>query len=384
MRRNGLWKWTQVVLLVGLFLIVQTHSSNAQSAKPSGTVWGRIVLIEPGNRKGTLKIQQARRVAAVNAVEGMLVRRGDLLILRPMARAMVICGDGKAHELAPGLQGCPCTQPCSPEVCGIRYKGSTIGTTRGTDSDQGFFPVVLTPRQTLLRNLRPTLRWTPLAGAKADTIYQVTLYGDNMTPLWSKDVAYATRLTYPDSAPALTPGQTYKVVVTSAGFSSLQEQTPGLGFTTLTAAQARRLDDEEKQRQRLPLPETQIRLLIANLYAARELYAEAIEQLEDLAANRREAEVIRTLGDVYATIGLNREAEKKYMEALTLTAADDLAGQGLTQSQLAQVYDKLGSVELAQARWRAAAKAYRRLGNRAKVKALLRKAHKLQRPLEGR
>jgi hypothetical protein len=335
-------------------------------------------LIEPKQQKGALKVRQAKGVNPVNAFEGMLVRRGYLLILGPAARAAVICGDGKKRELAPGPQGCPCTKTCTPEICGINYEGSTIGSMRGPDTDKGLFPVVISPRKTMLRNLRPTIRWTPIAGAKESTTYKVTLYGDRMTVIWSKDVVSQIRLTYPDNEPPLKPGLTYKVVVTSEGLSSEQDHSPGLGFTTLTPDQAQTLADAETKGKQIVLPETQTRLLVSNLYAARELYSEAIEQLEELYTTMKEPVVARTLGDLYAEIGLNREAEKKYLEALDLTPAGDLDGLGLTQRNLAQVYERLGIFEKAIARLRAAMEMYRRLGNTAMVYALVNEELRLK------
>ena len=157
-----------------------------------------------------------------------------------------------------------------------------------------------------------------------------------MKVIWTKEVVSQTRLTYPNKEAPLTPGQTYKVVVTSDGLSSQQDHSPGLGFTTLTADQARGLADEEIKIKQMGLPETQTRFLISNLYAARELYAEAIEQLEDLYTTMKEPAVASMLGDLYAAIGLNREAEKKYLEALSLTSANDLEGLGSTWKNLAQ------------------------------------------------
>jgi hypothetical protein len=379
--RKIFWCLGRFALLICLSSIFQTNSVTAQSGDRISPTIGRIVLIEP---KGTLKVRQAKSVAPVNATEGMLVRRGYLLILNSTARAMVLCGDGKMRELAPGPHGCPCTQPCTPEVCGIRYDGSTIGATRGPDTNKGVFPIVISPRKTMLRNLRPTIRWAPIAGAKENTTYNVTLYGDYMKPIWTKDVVSETKLTYPDNEPPLTPGQTYKVVVTSEGLSSQQDHSPGLGFTTFTADQARLLADEENERKQLELPETQIRFLVANLYAARELYSDAIEQLEDLSKTMKAPEVVRTLGDLYAAIGLNREAEKKYLEALTLTSAGELDGLGVIQRNLAQVYDNLGIFDQAIARLREAMKTYRRLGNSAMVKVLFNIEQRLKKPGGGR
>jgi hypothetical protein len=363
------------VLLAVLVLNTQIGSLQAQSKARLSPAWGKIVWIEP---KDGLMVQEAKGKARVKAFEGMLVRKGYLLILNPTARALVICGDVQPRELKPGPSGCPCTEPCPPEICGLRYKGSTISATRGSDTANGIFPVVIAPRKTLLRSLRPTIRWSPIAGAKENTAYQVTLYGESLKPLWSREVINGTRLDYPGNEPALAAGQTYKVVVTSEGASSQQDQLPGLGFTTLTTEQARRLDEEESRRKQLRVSDMQSCLLVVNLYAGGELYAEAIEQLEEIYKTGKEAEVTRTLGDLYAATGLNREAAAKYEEALALTDAGDLDGLGWTRLNLAQAYENLGSVTQAIAQLREAVNTYRRLGNRALAQALFRRQQELK------
>jgi len=370
-------KLTLFALLVSIHLFLGAGSVSAQSRDRSDPILGRVALIEP---KGGLKIRQAKRGGLMNATEGMLVRRGYLLILDPVAKATIVCGDGKKRELAPGPQGCPCTLPCTPAICGIRYEGSTIRATRGPDTNDSAFPVVISPRRTLLGNLRPAIRWAPLAGAKADTTYKVVLYGERMRVLWSRDVIAETRLAYPEAEPPLAAGQTYKVVVTTNGLSSQQDRSPGLGFTTLTPDQASLLAAEEIKERQLGLPETQTRFLIANLYASRELYSEAIEQLENCDPARENTAVISLIGDLYAEIGLNREAEKKYLQALAMTPANDLEGLGLIGKNLAQVYENLGMFDRAIARLREAGNAYQRLRNRAMVKALLKDERRLKEP----
>jgi len=370
-------KLTLFALLVSIHLFLGAGSVSAQSRDRSDPILGRVALIEP---KGGLKIRQAKRGGLMNATEGMLVRRGYLLILDPVAKATIVCGDGKKRELAPGPQGCPCTQPCTPAICGIRYEGSTIRATRGPDTNDSAFPVVISPRRTLLGNPRPAIRWTPVAGAKADTTYEVILYGEGMRVLWSRDVIAETRLAYPEAEPPLSAGQTYKVVVTTNGLSSQQDRSPGLGFTTLTTDQASLLAAEEIKERQLGLPETQTRFLIANLYASRELYSEAIEQLENCDPARENPVVISLIGDLYAEIGLNREAEKKYLQALAMTPANDLEGLGLIGKNLAQVYENLGMFDRAIARLREARNAYQRLRNRAMVKALLKDERRLKEP----
>lgn len=372
------WLPARVMFLIAISVFFRIDRVSAQSGNSTDPTSGRIVLIEPNERKGALRVRQGTRVHPINAVEGMLVRRGYLLILSPAARATVLCGNGKKRELAPGPQGCPCIKPCTPEVCGINYDGSTIGSTRGPDTDAGLFPVVISPRRTMLRNLRPSIRWGPIAGARENTTYAVTLYGEGMKVIWTRDVVSATRLTYPDEEPSMTPGQIYKVVVTSDGLSSEQDHSPGLGFTTLTTDQARALADEETKVRLMQLPEKQTRFLISNRYAAKELYAEAIEQLQDLYTTMKVSAVARMLGDLYATIGLNREAEKEYLDALSLTPASDLEGLGMTQRSLARVYENLGICDKAVAQLKAATSAYRRLRRFRMVRDLVHEKWRLK------
>jgi len=368
---------TQFALLVSIHLFLGAGSVSAQSRDRSDPISGRVVLIEP---KGGLKIRQSKRAGLMNATEGMLVRRGYLLILDPVAKATIVCGDRKKRELAPGPQGCPCTQPCTPAICGIRYEGSTIRATRGPDTNDSAFPVVISPRRTLVGNLRPAIRWAPVAGAKADTTYNVTLYGEGMRVVWARDVISETRLAYPETEPPLAAGQTYKVVVTTNGLSSQQDRSPDLGFITLTADQASLLAAEEIKARQLGLPETQTRFLIANLHASRELYSEAIEQLENCDPARENPAVISLIGDLYAEIGLNREAEKKYLQALALTPANDLDGLGSNHRNLATVYENLGEFDHAIAQLKEAITVYRRLRNLRVASVLLNDERRLKNP----
>jgi len=368
---------TQLVLLAASHLLLCARSSNAQSRDRSDPISGRIALIEP---RGGLRIRQAKRGRLMNATEGMLVRRGYLLILNPLAKATIVCGDGKKRELTPGPQGCPCTLACTPAICGIRYEGSTIRATRGPDTNDSAFPVVISPRRTLVGNLRPAIRWAPVAGARANTTYKVILYGDGMRALWARDVISETRLAYPEAEPPLAAGQTYKVVVTTNGLSSQQDRSPGLGFTTLTADQARLLAAEETRERQLGLPETQTRFLIANLYASRELYSEAIDQLDNCDPAFANPAVISLIGDLYAVVGLNREAEKKYLQALASTPANDLDGLGSTHRNLAAVYENLGEFDRAIAQLKEAITVYRRSRNLHVAAVLFNDERRLRNP----
>lgn len=134
----------------------------------------------------------------------------------------------------------------------------------------------------------------------------------------------------------------------------------------------------EKALQQKNLSETETRFLVANLYASKELYAEAIDQLEALSKTLQEAPVIRMLGDLYLRVGLNREAEKQYLNALSLMAANDVEGQASIQYGLAQAYESLGNYDLTIAKLGEAIKAYATLENRSMVDQLTTEQQKLK------
>lgn len=388
MRRHLSLLLAQIGLLISIGSFLESGSVLAQSRDSKGFTIGRIVQIEPKEPKGLLKIKQAKGLDPIDASPNMLVRKGFLLILDPAANAAVICGDGSKHELAPGPHGCPCTAPCTPEVCGINYDGSTLASTRGTDTSKGLFPVVISPRKTLLLGTRPTIRWAPIAAASKNTVYTVTLYGKNMKIIWTREVRATTTLAYPDKEPSLTREQTYKVGVAAEGLSSKQDYSAGLDFTILSAYRARALADEVSKRRRLGLFEVETRFLISNLYAATELYSEAIEQLEDQYRAMKTPAVAELLGDLYTAIGLSREAEKRYLDAFGLTPTNDLEGRAWIQRNLAQVYKNLGIIDQAASRLEDAIKLYRRLENTSMLKTLLNERRRLskpsRRPLIGR
>ena len=77
-------KLTLFALLVSIHLFLGAGSVSAQSRDRSDPISGRVALIEP---KGGLKIRQSKRAGLMNATEGMLVRRGYLLILDSVAKA---------------------------------------------------------------------------------------------------------------------------------------------------------------------------------------------------------------------------------------------------------------------------------------------------------
>jgi hypothetical protein len=326
--------------------------------------------------KGGLKIIQASGLKPVNGELYMPVRKGNILILNPNAIAYVVCSDGNRRELEPGYHPCPCKDPCPPGICG--GNSESMMSARPT-ANKGLFPVVRSPRATLLMNLRPTIRWTAIDGANEDATYKVTIYGENMEEIWTEEVKAKTSLAYPAKRLPLTPGQIYKVVVTSEGRSSEEDHAPGLGFTTLKQKQAQEMARKALKIKARGFPDMQTRFLISILYDSEGLYAEAIEQLEELYNKAKEPVIARALGNLYSVIGLGRDAEKNYLESLLRQDPDDLEGVALTQKELSNIYEHLGIFDEAARRLEEAIKAYDQLGDSVLVQELKARAQNLKR-----
>ena len=334
---------------------------SAQSPNRTNGFTGVIVRIEPKEPKGRLRIKQGPGLSFVDGAENMLVRRGHLLFVEANTRVTIRCGDGRDHDLIPGVpQGCPCTAPCLPEVCGLRYDGSTIRSTRHDNIDS-FSPAIISPRAGFVLSTRPKIQWTPIA-ARDDVAYTVSLQTENKEVIWSRKVISKTELDYPDDTPPLTRGRIYSAVVSTEPAGSDAEAARDLTFTTLPAREVQTLSKKIRRLRQSRLPEGVKQILIANLYASKELYTEAIALLEG-SKNVGGQATIRMLGDLYLAVGLDNEAEKRYLEALSLAPGNDLEDLALLQLGLAWVYQNLGAFDRAAMRLGEAISAYEKLGN---------------------
>jgi hypothetical protein len=342
-----------VVLFGALWMLLGCAASQPAPARPAvgGTESGLIVGVQ-----GDAAVKRAGWRDYAPALFGAPFRRGDLLRLGSAGSATVACADLKLATVEGGVSGYPCqTAPPSPLV----YEGTLLNPTRG-DSGSGDIPLAIAPRKTKVLNPRPVLRWQPVPGAKS---YKVSLQGTN----WATEVNGANELSYPDSAPALHPGVNYRLIVTAGDRSSSEEPGAGLGFSVLGAEEAKTVTDAEAKIRALGLAETPAALLIANVYATNGLYAEAIEALERLPGSQEPA-VLRLLGDLYVSTGLNRLAEERYLTALARSEAlSDVEGQAQAHHALGRIYEALGNPTEARRHLSDALVLYDRLGDAKKA-----------------
>lgn len=237
----------------------------------------------------------------VPAMFGASLDRGDLLRLEGSSQAKVVCAGLTVYDAPSGISGVPC--PLVPPV--LKYRGSPINATRSIGSVS--FPIVVSPRSTKLLNPRPRLRWTPVDGA---TRYIVVVRGSGLT--LEAAVRSATELAYPDGAPSLRAGGSYKLIVSANDLQSDEEGGLGLGFLVVAPDEGKVVRSEEARIRNLGLPAALTDFLVGYLYASHGLSAEAIEMLEALSKSFEEPVVARLIGDLYQTVGLARQAELWY------------------------------------------------------------------------
>jgi hypothetical protein len=376
-----------------LSVVVTTHilfyAKSLTFAQTVDPQTGIIADIQP-RKPGKLKVMQKRGEVAADATIGMPIRRGYLLTLSEGARATVVCdADSRKYELQPGPQPCPCVANRAIEEVNM------LPRPRG-DSYNRSFPIIVSPRATFLLTGRPRLSWLPALKSSADVslnesdaTYRVTIYTTNMKLVWSKSQVKGNNLAYPATERELEPGN-YLLVVSTSLSSSDEEGGVGRGFTVLPKCPAGKgalapcvrstVRAEEQRINALHLSMDSTQLLLANLYLAHNLYAEAREKLEAALRTAKTPAIMRQLADTYGLVGLNREAEKLYLETLALPQiASDLEAVALTSHALAETYERLGVWKSARSHYDAAIEAYHKLNDYLMVQELEKQRDKLPR-----
>jgi hypothetical protein len=172
-------------------------------------------------------------------------------------------------------------------------------------------------------------------------------------------------MVYPQTAPKLEVGVAYKLLVAANNGPHYDEPGLGLGFSLLSSDEKKAVLREQKQIENLALPAGPTQFLIAHLYAAHALYAEAIERLEGISQEFNMASLRTLMGDLHMDIGLPRQAEADYLASLDLSKAEnDDEGQMLLHQVLASIYERtFGNKEMASQHLNAMLNLARRLGD---------------------
>jgi hypothetical protein len=318
----------RVSIFLSLMFLAVLPFATAQSDSLATQPANLVVLVQ-----GHAAIKRKNWTAFAPLTFGTNLQPGDLLRLDQTSAAKVVCADLKLYDLGAGMIGTPCTS--SQEIL-RRPDGSLLRPTRGVPGE-GLFPIILSPRLTKLLSDRPLLRWTEIKNAST---YHVLVRGTEL--VWTANVQSKTQILYPENAQKLEAGQNYKlIVVIDAGRTSEMESAPGLGFSVLSSKERKIVEQEQKQLERLGLGEGPTQYLIAHLYASHGLNAEAIQHLEAVAEKFQVPATERTLGDLYMTVELPRQAESHYLKSIELSQKEqDDEGQLHCRLALATIYWK--------------------------------------------
>lgn len=204
-------------------------------------------------------------------------------------------------------------------------------------------PYIISPRNTKILKPNFTLSWNRVRSSR---FYDVTIR-NNGDLVWQRDTT-STNILY-EKDWSLQPNTPYLLVVEAMnGRSSYEEIENGavnLGFEILDESKIEEIEQSIAKLEDLCLPPEAETLALAHLYIGAELRLEAIEKLKYLIdqGNRNPA-IHRTLGDVYAAIGLNALAEKVYLEAFQLAnSTQDIEEQAAAATGLAETYEILAN-----------------------------------------
>lgn len=338
-----------------------TPSAPAGASQPDATL-GLLVRAD-----GQVEISRQRWESGQwsPASVGALVAADDLLEVQS-GSAMFLCPDWSVQELIGGPDNSPCPRDTAAEQ--FTYEGYRLrGSVRGIDHE---VPYILYPRQALILEERPLLRWHDTGAGS----YTVALEA-NGAPIWEATDVTGTELRYPGDAPALETGRTYQLVVqdTDTMTSSLEDSTRGTGFR-LAEANERTVIDEQWARITAidALDEAEQQLAIAVYLISRSpddppafgYWGEAWLRLEAAAQIHDTPTVWRWQGEALRAMRLPNEAEQPYQRALQQAEA-----QGNREEQATALVG-LWRVTDEQQYFDAALRLYEELGDKEQIAAL--------------
>jgi hypothetical protein len=229
---------------------------------------------------------------------------------------------------------------------------------RAPDGDDPLSPLLLSPRNTVLRSPRPATSWLRLPAAVE---YRVEWSGRRAgydTHLSAGDVACAAErdgsdvcsLPWPPDRLDLAPDETFFLrVAARSGIGEPWHWTDRVEVHTQRVTAADMLESRLRNLESLGLAGPSLDTARAGLLAQEELYADAAEAYGRALAAEPTPELRVTLADVYLAMGLLQLAEPRYREA---------ARDGGPSVRAAATFG-LGRIEYARARYREAAMDFR-------------------------
>jgi hypothetical protein len=328
-----------------------TSSSQTVPTSSPGEENGEHIVVEI---QGSISVKRVGWTEYAPATFGTSLAGSELLRVQTGSTARIVCADFTLGIARSGVNHVPCSSgrhwlsDGDPSITPPRTTGSIN------------FPLLLSPRKTKIATPYPVIRWTPMTAAE---FYSVTVRG--LDHDWTTRVlSPTTSLVYPDDAPELLAGHTYRVIVVGGGHSSEEEGTPDLGFTLLDAAELQELRSMKSKIRQLDLDANTIQFLEAHVYASQGAYADAMETLRFPATSLQAGAVHRYLGYIKLKVGLTASAAEDFTKALRVsTEANDIEGKALALRALGRIHSALGNKDEAISNLREASVLYKSLGD---------------------
>lgn len=368
-KSKQLTKLPGILLILGLVLIPTSGLAGVRGVNFIFAISGKVWIKRAGFR-------QYRKVYL-----GSFVNPSDKLRLTRGASARVLCSNLSQTYLRSKSRQYTISGVCRTKGKSKIRRDSPYSSTRAGNDPT--VPYLISPRNSAILTLQPTLRWNPVAGASS---YQVEVSGYGLN--WKTEVQQP-QVVYSGEQP-LKPGFRYWVKITANnGKSNAKEEGRFRGFTVLSDADRQRINaDIATLRQQALIARLQQQALkdeaktiaLAHLYRSNNLNANAIDLLEGLVKEGSDkVAVFQLLGNIYQKVGLNLLAKERYTAGLKLAIAqNNLEAQADIHRSLGEVNESLDELKDALQSYETALVNYRKLGDEVKVEELQQKIDDLK------
>jgi hypothetical protein len=309
--------------------------------------------------KGNVSLKRSQWKDFKKANVGDLLNVSDQLKLEAGASATVLCNNLKVWNV-PNNKATLVSDACGTGGLVAMQGNASLIRSRGNAQ-----LYILSPRNTHVFTERPLFRWSSVPEAKK---YTVQLIENGKEPVWQAETD-KTEIEYPGQ-PAIKPEVRYWLVIkTDNGVSS---SNPSPQFKRLTPEKSQLLQSQIQQIQAQKLPPEVEALAMAHLYRVYDLNAEAIELLESQIKKAKPSyATYKLLGERYRQVGLVKESEAAYLQALTLAQeTSDVFAQAEIQYQLGDIQLDLNNLPEAKKLMLQSQKSYQDLGDSAKTQEI--------------
>jgi hypothetical protein len=210
-------------------------------------------------------------------------------------------------------------------------------------------PYIISPSDgTALLNDKPPISWHAVPGAISYTVRVKDITGSGLD--WErtfenlpKSDLGEIKIAYPDDAPAVQPGNKYKLIVEARSQATQRIEPETAQFRMLSKEDIQQVREAVAKIDKLNLSKEEKTLRLSDVYTDKKLIAEQREILEKLVKEgSQKATVYRLLGHLYLQQGLIDFAKIRYEMAVKLaTNAQDSKELEAAQAGLNETNKKL-------------------------------------------